>query len=104
MGRSRSGEPLLAVPTSPSSRPCGASLMSATRPTSERRVSPAEASASRGEMDPSVSMSSTSRSKLVDCSTRVGSTVKATRRTGEKIESTGITPMVDDRLFLSAET
>jgi hypothetical protein len=40
---------------------------------------------------------------LVACSTRVGSTAKATRRTGEKIESTGITPMVDERLALSTE-
>ena len=69
-----------------------------------RRVSPAEASASRGVREPSVSMSSTRRSKSVDCSTRTGSTEKATRRTGEKIESTGITPMVDERLFRSAET
>jgi len=76
-------------PTSPNSRPWGASLMSATSPTSERSVSPAEASASRGEMDPSVVMSSTSRSKFVDCSTRVGSTAKATSRMGLKIESTG---------------
>ena len=36
----------------------------------------------------------------MDCSTRTGSTAKVTRRTGEKIESTGITPMVDDRLLL----
>ena len=35
---------------------------------------------------------------MVDCSTRVGSTVKVTRRTGEKIESTGMTPMVVERL------
>ena len=35
---------------------------------------------------------------MVDCSTRVGSTVNVTRRTGEKIESTGITPMVVVRL------
>ena len=34
----------------------------------------------------------------MDCSTRVGSTVKVTRRTGEKIESTGMTPMVVERL------
>ena len=34
----------------------------------------------------------------MSCSTRVGSTSKATRRTGEKIESTGITPMVVGRL------
>ena len=38
------------------------------------------------------------------CSTRVGSTAKATRRTGEKIESIGMTPMTDDFLFLSADT
>ena len=38
------------------------------------------------------------------CSTRVGSTVNATRRTGEKIESTGMTPIVDDFLLRSAET
>ena len=69
-----------------------------------RRVSPAEASASRGVMEPSVSMSSTRRSKSVDCSTRTGSMSKVTRRTGEKMESTGMTPMVLDRLFLSAET
>ena len=68
-----------------------------------RRVSPAEASASRGVSDPSVSMSSTRRSKSVDCSTRTGSTVKATRRTGEKMASTGMTPMMVERLFLSAE-
>ena len=52
MGRSRSGEPLVEVPTSPSSRPWGSSSRSATRPTSERRVSPAEASASRGRERP----------------------------------------------------
>ena len=40
----------------------------------------------------------------MDCSTRVGSTEKVTRRTGEKMESTGITPMVLDVLFRSAET
>jgi hypothetical protein len=34
----------------------------------------------------------------------VGSTSKVTRRTGEKIESMGMTPMVDDVLFLSAVT
>jgi hypothetical protein len=77
--------------------------MSATSPTSERNVSPADASASRGEIEPSVSMSRTSRSNSVDCSTRVGSTSKATRRTGEKIESTGMTPMVSDTLLASAE-
>jgi hypothetical protein len=104
MGRSRSGDPLVEVPTSPSSRPWGSSSRSATSPTSDRRVSPADASASRGVSDPSVSMSSTSRSKSVDCSTRTGSTEKATRRTGEKIESTGITPIVFDRLLRSADT
>ena len=77
--------------------------MSATRPTSERSVSPADARASRGEIDPSVSMSSTTLSNSVDCSTRVGCTSKATRRTGEKIESTGITPMVSEVLLASAE-
>ena len=66
-------------------------------------MSPAEASASRGVSDPSVSMSRTSRSKSVDCSTRTGSMVKATRRTGEKIESTGMTPMVVERLLRSAD-
>ena len=40
----------------------------------------------------------------MSCSTRVGSTSKATRRTGEKIESTGITPMVVDTLLRSADT
>ena len=49
-------------------------------------------------------MSRTSRSKSVDCSTRTGSTEKATRRTGEKIESTGMTPIVLERLLRSAET
>ena len=57
-------------------------------------MAPAEASASRGLIEPSVSMSSTRRSKLVDCSTRVGSTSMATRRTGEKMASTGMMPMV----------
>ena len=66
-------------------------------------MAPAEASASRGEMVPSVSMSSTTRSKLVDCSTRTGSMSNVTRCTGEKMESIGMTPMVFDRLFLSAE-
>ena len=37
-------------------------------------------------------------------STRVGSTSKVTRRTGEKIESTGMTPIVADALLRSAET
>ena len=62
MRRSRSGEPLVVVPVSPSSRPWGASSRSATSETRLRRVSPAEARASRGEMVPSVSMSSTRRS------------------------------------------
>jgi hypothetical protein len=44
------------------------------------------------------------RSKSVDCSTRTGSTENATRRTGEKMESTGMTPMVFDRLLRSADT
>src|SRR5664280_1131934 len=64
---------------------------------------PADARASRGLREPSVSMSRTRRSKSVDCSTRTGSTVKATRRTGEKMASTGMTPMMAERLFLSAE-
>ena len=102
--RSRSGEPLVVDPVSPSSSPLGASSRSATRETKVRRVSPAEASASRGLMVPSVSISSTRRSKSVDCSTRTGSMSKVTLRTGEKIESTGITPMVADRLLRSAET
>ena len=66
-------------------------------------MSPAEARASRGVIEPSVSMSMTRRSYSVDCSTRVGSTSNDTRRTGEKIESTGITPMVSDTLLPSAE-
>jgi hypothetical protein len=53
--------------------------------------------------EPSVSISMTRRSKSVDCSTRTGSTVKATRRTGEKMASTGITPMAPVPLFLSAD-
>ena len=40
----------------------------------------------------------------MDCSTRAGSTENETRRKGEKIESTGMTPIVDDRLLRSAET
>ena len=42
MGRSRSGLPLPMMPTSPSSRVGGASLISATRPTSDSSVEPAE--------------------------------------------------------------
>ena len=68
-----------------------------------RSVSPAEASASRGEIEPSVSTSSVSRSKFVDCSTRVGSIENDTRRTGEKIASTGMTPIVVVRLLRSAD-
>jgi hypothetical protein len=34
----------------------------------------------------------------------VGSTSKATRRTGEKIESTGMTPIVSSSLLRSADT
>jgi hypothetical protein len=49
-------------------------------------------------------MSRTRRSNSVDCSTRVGSTWKVTRRTGEKIESTGMTPIVDVVLLRSADT
>ena len=67
-------------------------------------MAPADASASRAEIEPSVSMSSTRRSNSVDCSTRVGSTSKVTRRTGEKIESTGMTPIVFEVLLRSAET
>ena len=52
MARSRSGEPALTAATSPSSRPCGSSDRLATRSTSERRVAPAEASASLGVIDP----------------------------------------------------
>ena len=37
------------------------------------------------------------------CSTRVGTTENATRRTGENTESTGMTPMVFDVLLRSAE-
>ena len=42
-------------------------------------------------------------SKFVDCSTRVGSIENDTRRTGEKIASTGITPIVIVRLLRSAD-
>ena len=90
-------------PVTLSSRPMGSSSRSATRPTRVRRVSPAEARASRGVREPSVSISMTRRSKSVDCSTRTGSTVKATRRTGEKMASTGMTPMAPVPLFLSAD-
>jgi hypothetical protein len=66
-------------------------------------VPPAEASASRGVTDPSVSTSRISRSRSVICSTRVSSTAYDTFRTGEKIESTGITPIGSRGfLFLSA--
>ena len=64
---------------------------------------PAEASASRGVTEPSVSTSRIRRSRSVICSTRVFSTAYDTLRTGEKIESTGITPIGSrDFLFLSA--
>ena len=78
------------------------SANSSTRPAS---VAPAEATAFRGLIDPSVSTSRISRSRSVICSTRVASTAYVTRRTGEKIESTGITPMGSRGFLLrSAET
>ena len=46
-------------------------------------LSHALAETSRGLIEPSVSISRTRRSNAVDCSTRVGSTSKLTRRTGE---------------------
>ena len=69
------------------------------------RVRPAEATASFGGRAPFVSTSRIRRSRSVICSTRVFSTEYVTRRTGEKIESTGMTPM-GSRAFLlrSAET
>ena len=66
-------------------------------------MSPADASASRGVIEPSVSISRLSLSKFVACSTRVGSIENDTRRTGEKIASTGITPIVVVRLLRSAD-
>ena len=104
MGRSRSGEPLVRRPDLSELETTGLVLEIGhqTRRASAtyRRPTPR---ASRGVSDASVSMSITKRSKSVDCSTRTGSTENATRRTGEKMESTGITPMVLERLFLSAE-
>ena len=58
------------------------------------RISAASASASFGSTEPSVVMSSVSLSKSVRCPTRAASTAYATRRTGEKIESIGMTPIV----------
>ena len=55
------------------------SVSSAIRPTRLQR-SPADARA--GALAPSVSISRMRRSKLIDCSTRVGSTSIDTRRTG----------------------
>ncbi len=74
--------------------PSGSSVMFSTSSTSDFSVAPAEAIASRGLSEPSVSTSITRRSYSVDCSTRVGSTEKDTRRTGAKMASIGITPMV----------
>ena len=58
----------------PISMPSAFTLSSRARPNSSTRVVPAEASASRGEIDGLVSTSSTRRSKSVRCSTRVAST------------------------------
>src|SRR6202011_4716361 len=58
----------------------------------EMSSSAASRSAACGSIDPSVSMSSVSLSKSVFWPTRACSTAYATRRTGEKIESMGITP------------
>ena len=60
------------------------------------RISTSDASASEsfGSTDPSVVMSSVSLSKSVRWPTRADSTWYATRRTGEKIESIGMTPIV----------
>ena len=68
-----------------------------------QQSAPAYLEASRGVMEPSVPISSVNLSKLVACSTRVGSTENETRRTGEKIASTGITPIVVVRLLRSAD-
>ena len=59
----------------------------------EIRISAASRSAAWGSIEPSVSMSSVSLSKSVRWPTRACSTEYATRRTGEKIESIGITPI-----------
>ena len=59
----------------------------------EIRISAASRSAAWGSIEPSVSMSSVSLSKSVRWPTRARSTLYATRRTGEKIESIGMTPI-----------
>ena len=58
------------------------------------RSSAACVTASRGLTAPFVLTSSVSLSKSVRWPTRAVSTWYVTRRTGEKIESTGITPIV----------
>ena len=50
-------------------------------------------SAAFGVLVPSVSISSVRRSKLVIWPTRVSLTTKFTRRTGEKMASTGMMPI-----------
>ena len=56
-------------------------------------TSAASRRAACGSTEPSVSMSSVSLSKSVRWPTRAASTLYATRRTGEKMESIGITPI-----------
>ncbi len=92
------------LPASPSSRPCGRLLQVGDQADQGPQGVAGRGQGLPGAQVPSVSMSSTSRSKSVDCSTRTGSMSKVTRRTGEKMASTGITPIVVIRLLRSAET
>src|SRR3990172_1601378 len=101
MGRSRSGEADSLTTTSPSTSPMP-SPKSANSPTSSPRVLPADESASLADTEPSVCTSSTSLSKLVIWPTWVEPTVYATLRTGEKMESIGMTPMPSPLLLRSA--
>ena len=61
-------------------------------------MSPAEASASRGVIEPSVSISRVSGRSSSPARRGSGSIENDTRRTGEKIASTGMTPIVDGAL------
>ena len=71
----------------------GRRSMSAKRLNSRTRISAACESEAWGVVVPSVSISRLSLSKLVIWPTRVFSTEKFTRRTGEKMASTGMTPI-----------
>ncbi len=68
-------------------------------------IAAAVESASSGVIEPLVSISSVRRSKSTLCPTRVSSTVKFTLRIGEKIESSGMSPIMCSTLrCLSAIT